>query len=197
MKKLAKITAYVIGSFFAFTLLVGIISTALTSDEDRARSAAEEKAEKARVAKLTKERAERQAMYARQEAKIKQDMEQKQAELLTSYKTRGAKTCGEITGKTQKDAHNVMRFCEAVVPKDLDVQGAYAMEMLLWVKINRDLALAMRTNRLDAEQMLRNWMRAWKTITASKAVTLYIEYGDVEIAKGETTVFSGDKVTIH
>ncbi len=52
-------------------------------------------------------------------------------------------------------------------------------------------------NSLDAENLVRTWMRGWKQLSKSKAVTVNIEWRDIEIAKGETTLLSGDKVTIH
>ena len=42
-----------------------------------------------------------------------------------------------------------------------------------------------------------NWMKAWKQLSGSRAVTVYLEWQEIEIAKGETTLFSGDKVTIR
>ena len=39
-------------------------------------------------------------------------------------------------------------------------------------------------------------MAAWKKLSGSLSVTVYVECQDVEIAKGDTTIFSGDKVTV-
>jgi len=71
-----------------------------------------------------------------------------------------------------------------------------AMESLLWVKISRELAEVMLRDKLTTEQVVKNWMTAWKKHSGSKAVTVYVEWQDVQIAKGETTLFSGDTVTI-
>jgi hypothetical protein len=105
-------------------------------------------------------------------------------------------TCGSVAGKTQADLDNVLKFCSAAVPKDLEVTGAFAMETLLWVKISRALANIMRNDRLSTEQVVKNWMKGWKGLTGKQAVTVTVEWQDVKIAEGTTTLLSGDKVTI-
>ena len=107
-----------------------------------------------------------------------------------------SETCRQAVGKTQKDLDNALAFCKSSVPKDLAVQGVIAMESLLWIKVNRALADALRADRLTTEQVVKQWINQWKTLSGSKSVTVYVEWQDVEIAKGETTIFSGDKVTI-
>ena len=105
--------------------------------------------------------------------------------------------CGPVNGKTQQDLRNVEEFCAVGIPAGA-VEGAYAMGSLLWVKITRPMADQIRAaNSLDAESLVRVWMRGWKQLSKSQAVTVTIEWRDIEIAKGETTMFSGDKVTIH
>jgi hypothetical protein len=104
-------------------------------------------------------------------------------------------TCGPINGKSQADLANVRTFCDKAIPKDLAVVGAYSMESLLWIKVNRELADAMLRDRLSSENIMRNWMKVWKQISGSAAVTIYVEWQQVEIAKGDTTLLSGDKIT--
>jgi hypothetical protein len=106
-------------------------------------------------------------------------------------------TCGPVNGKTTKDRNNAMAFCAQAVPKDLNVQGAIAMDMLLWVKISRPVANIMRADRLTTEQVVKNWMRTWKGISGSQSVTVHVEWQDVEVAKGDTTILRGDVVTIR
>ena len=105
-------------------------------------------------------------------------------------------TCGPISGKTQKDLENVRTFCEEGIVKGAAV-GAYAMESLLWVKVSREMANAMRSDRLSAEQLVLTWMKGWRQISGHRSVNVYVEWKDVEIAEGDTTVFSGDVVTIN
>lgn len=105
------------------------------------------------------------------------------------------KICGPISGDTQEDLQNVKTFCDPL-PTGVIV-GVSAMEMMLWVKVNRASADLLRLDRLTTEQLVLNWMHLWKQITDSPVVTVYIEWKAVEIASGQTTVFSGDKVTIH
>jgi hypothetical protein len=107
-----------------------------------------------------------------------------------------SETCREAVGQTQQDVNNALAFCKGSIPKDLDVQGVMAMESLLWVEITRQVANVMMADKLTTEQVVKNWMSAWKKHSGSKSVTVYVEWGDVEIAKGDTTIFSGDKVTV-
>ena len=69
------------------------------------------------------------------------------------------------------------------------------MEEILWVKVSQTIAQAMLDDTLRAERLIKTWMRGWKKMTGSEVVTIYLEWGDVEIANGQTTAFSGDKVT--
>lgn len=102
--------------------------------------------------------------------------------------------CGPIAGQTKQDLQNVQQFCRAV-PEGVAV-GAYAMESLLWVKVTRNMAEAMRADRLSAEQLVKHWMTGWKSLSGSEVVTIQVEWRDVLIAEGQTTLFSGDRVTI-
>ena len=105
-------------------------------------------------------------------------------------------TCGPIIGKSKADLQNVKRFCGEGIPEGV-VVGAYAMKELLWIKVNYNMAQAMRIDPLSAEQLVKTWMKGWKKNCGSQVVTLYVEWKDTQLAKGETTVFSGDKVTLR
>ena len=59
------------------------------------------------------------------------------------------------------------------------------------------MAEQMLADRLTSEQVVLNWMRGWKQLSGSSSVTVTVEWGDVQIAKGQTTLFSGDKVTFR
>lgn len=104
-------------------------------------------------------------------------------------------TCGPVSGKSKADLAHVLSFCKNGVTDGVAV-GAYAMESLLWIKVPRSVADAFMADRLTAEQLMRVWMKGWKQESGLKAVTIYVEWEDVEIARGETTVVSGDKITI-
>ena len=41
------------------------------------------------------------------------------------------------------------------------------------------------------------WMKGWKLESENRIVTVTIEWGDVEVAKGQSTAFRGDQVTIR
>lgn len=77
------------------------------------------------------------------------------------------------------------------------VEGAYATDSLLWVKVTRVMADQMAHDRLSTEQLVKTWMRGWKQITGRKAVTVTIEWRKVEIAKGQTTITGTDRVTVR
>ena len=76
------------------------------------------------------------------------------------------------------------------------ITGAYCMGMMLWLKVNQDMAQAMMADRLATEKIVRLFMRGWKVYSDSEVVTVYIKWDNIEIAEGQTTIFSGDKVTI-
>ena len=95
--------------------------------------------------------------------------------------------CGPVSGKSKADLAHVLTFCKKGVTDGVAV-GAYAMESLLWIKVPRTVADAFLNDRLTAEQLMRVWMKGWKQEIGRKAVNIYVEWGDVEIARGETTV---------
>lgn len=104
--------------------------------------------------------------------------------------------CGPIEGKTTDDLNRLVTFCsKGLVPGT--VVGAMAMESLLWLKVSREFADSMRADRLGAEQMVKTWMKIWRSIIGRPSVTVYVEWQDVEIAKGDSTMFGGDEVTIR
>ena len=63
-------------------------------------------------------------------------------------------------------------------------------------KVDYEIAQALMVNRLQAEQLVKTWMARWKQLSGSNSVTVTVEWKDTEIAIGETTIFSGDKVTL-
>ncbi len=102
-------------------------------------------------------------------------------------------TCGPISGQSRDDLNNVREFCRVGIAGG--VEAAYAAESLLWLKVSEDMAVVMTANRTQTEQLIRNWMRGWRAETGLNAVTVTVEWGEIEIAKGQTT-FGGDRVTI-
>jgi len=71
------------------------------------------------------------------------------------------------------------------------------MESLLWVKVGRNLANVMIADKLSTEQVVKNWMKGWKALSGSQAVTVYVEWRDVQIAQGDTSILRGDVVTMR
>ncbi len=104
--------------------------------------------------------------------------------------------CGRVVGATPTDRQNVATFCAKGIVSGA-VVSASGMESILWLKVPREMADAMRLDRLSAEQIVKTWMRGWRTVTGRQSVTVYVEWQDVEIAKGDTTLFSGDTVTMR
>jgi hypothetical protein len=71
------------------------------------------------------------------------------------------------------------------------------MESLLWLKVSKPMANAMLADKLQAEQLVRSWMKGWRTVSGQPVVTIYVEWMDVQIAKGDTTLLRGDQVTFR
>ena len=147
------------------------------AEEEAAKRAAEEEAAKARAERA--KAASARALAAR---------EARAAAARSS-------PCGEIAGQTAEDVGYVRRFCAQGIAEGM-LRGAYASESMLVMKLaSADMARIMRTRRLDTETLILNWMRGWRSVTGRRAVTVIVEWGDVEIAKGQTRM-SGDQVTI-
>ncbi len=104
--------------------------------------------------------------------------------------------CGLIGGKTQQDLKTLTTFCEKVIPEGSVVSAAAVREML-WLEVDLATANDMRAHQLEAKRLVLNWMRAWKSFTGERSVVVSVLWGEIEIAKGDTTIFSGDVATIH
>lgn len=113
----------------------------------------------------------------------------------TGVQTGHSPTCGPISGQSRDDLNNLSEFCRLGVAGG--VESASAAESLLWLKVNEEMAIVMTANRLQTEQLMRSWMRGWRAVTDRTAVTVTIEWGNVEVAKGRTTLSGGDRVTIR
>ena len=120
------------------------------------------------------------------------------AHVLAQAKSSKSSTCNEVAGRTDKDLVNALKFCDAAIPKAIskEIQGVIVLESLIWVKVSRTLAESMRRDHTSARQLVRNWINAFRTVSGLKAVNVTAEWGNVEIAKGETSFFNGDLVTI-
>ncbi len=106
----------------------------------------------------------------------------------------GSPTCGPISGQTPQDLDNVRAFCDTL-PNDMAV-GAYATNSDLWMTVNRSMADRIRTDRPGAEELVLGWMRDWKQLSGSQSVTVTVRWGDIRLAKGQTTRGDGDRVTV-
>lgn len=107
-------------------------------------------------------------------------------------------TCRKAYGESKEDLDRALTFCADTITDNISgfIEGVIAQQTILTVKVDRRLADGLVRDRLSTESIVKAWMRAWKKLTDSKAVTVYVEWGDVQIAKGETTLFSGDVVKI-
>ena len=105
-------------------------------------------------------------------------------------------SCVEVVGASAKDRDAALAFCTKGISTGA-VDGIIAHESLLHIKVPRAMADAMRKDRASTEQLVKTWMRGWRQHTGLTAVTITVEWMDVEIAKGDTTVLSGDRVTIR
>ena len=102
-------------------------------------------------------------------------------------------TCGQISGNTRQDVDRLMTFCESL-PMDT-VARAYATESALLLLVNRPMAEQIRADSPATEQLVRTWMRDWKQLIGSQSVTVTIRWGDIRLARGQTTPSGRDQVT--
>lgn len=112
-----------------------------------------------------------------------------------AMKSEPSNNCGVVTGATEVDVNRAVMFCDQGVVKGM-VVGVIADESILTLKITRQAADEFRNDRLTAEQIVKTWMRGWKVLSQSKAVTVDIEWEQVIVAKGQTTITGADTVTI-
>jgi hypothetical protein len=104
--------------------------------------------------------------------------------------------CGEVIAHGKASLDGVLTFCRKGVVAGT-VTGAEAQESLLTLTVTRAFADEVRADRLSAEQLIRNWMRGWRQESDQRVVTIYIKWGDVEIARGDTSLTGSDTVTIR
>ena len=103
-------------------------------------------------------------------------------------------TCGPISGHSQQDLENVRAFCDTL-PSET-VVGAYATNGALWLSVERPMADHIRTDREDAERLVRAWLEEWKRVIGSQSVAVTVRWGQIRVAKGQTTRRDGDRVTV-
>lgn len=107
-----------------------------------------------------------------------------------------SRTCGQVDGKTPADLKNLLTFCAKGIAAGA-VTSASAMESLLWLKVTEDFARAIRADTLRGEQLVQTWMKGWRQESGRQSVSVTVEWQDVTVATGETTLMSGDQVTIR
>ena len=104
--------------------------------------------------------------------------------------------CVEVVGQNQQELDQGLAFCATGVPRGV-VTGLIVKDSLLFVIVTRGTADTIRTDRMQAERLVKSWMSGWRSITGKTSVTVQVELDDVEVAKGETTIAGGDQVTIR
>ena len=194
-----------VAALFVLLLLVGIFAGEGEQPPQGTAHLREQPSQEAARLEHAKQ-AERRAMAAkgmsdRLQKQHEERQRKQQSRLTPPAEKRGSlkgqsETCGQVIGQTAKDLRNLQEFCSDYIYKGA-VSGSYAADTLLWIKVPHEMAEVMRIDRLRAEQLVRSWMRGWKNKTGRKAVTVTVEWKDVEIAVGQTSVWSGDEVTIR
>ena len=76
------------------------------------------------------------------------------------------------------------------------VVSAYATESALLLRVSRSTAEQIRADGPRAEQLVRTWMSDWKHLIGVPSVTVTIRWGDIRLARGQTTPSGRDQVTI-
>lgn len=102
-------------------------------------------------------------------------------------------TCGEIAANSKTDFEHAHKFCSEGVASGVIV-GVIAHQSILTLKVTELMAREMRADRLRSEQLVRNWIKLWRGIWGRPSVTVEVEWNDVRIATGDTTVTAGDRV---
>ena len=103
--------------------------------------------------------------------------------------------CGPIVGEVAEDLAHVKVFCTKAKMGGVAV-SAYASGSLLWVKVSKEVADEMRSDRLMGEQAVKMWTKIWVEASGESVVTVYVKWMDVEIAEGHGNA-RRVKVTFH
>ena len=101
-----------------------------------------------------------------------------------------------MVGESSDDLSNLQKFC-AAMPASGVIESVRGMQTLLFVKVGRETVDLLLADRLTTKSIMKMWMTTWKNVTDRQAVTVTLEWRNVEIAEGSTTLFSGDVVTFN
>jgi len=110
---------------------------------------------------------------------------------------RASATCGRIEGSTARDADNAEIFCRSWVPAQFKVNAVTADTNRIWISVPQFIATALNADDLMAEQLVRGWMAKWRGQTGESSVIVRVMWGEIELAKGQPTMFSGDEVKLR
>lgn len=106
-------------------------------------------------------------------------------------------TCGQMSGQDQKDLDNVKWVCEKVFLEDGVAESVSGDGPTLVIRVTEIAAKFMDADTLWTEQLMHDLMAIWKKLSESSRVTVRIEWRDVEIVIGRTTLFGADRITFR
>lgn len=106
--------------------------------------------------------------------------------------------CQVIIAKDTDSMVAAQAFCLMLVPAieaGFMIEGVGAGGPLLDIRVGKDVAEGFLADKLMGEQIVLDWMKAWKSLGEWSLVVVTIYWKDVKIVEGDTTVFNGDVVT--
>ena len=98
--------------------------------------------------------------------------------------------CGPIKADSPEALEQIKLFCSLTAAKGL-MEGAFTHSGALVVFVDGPVARALLSDRLGFEDLMRTWLRAWRTITETRSVWVEVRWGEIELAKA-----LGNRVTI-
>ena len=104
--------------------------------------------------------------------------------------------CGWTEGDSLRDRSNLTEFCARWVPAELRIRSASADREQLEIEAPRELALVLKTDDRSTSALLREWLRAWRSISGFQTANVRLMREHAEIGKAYTTM-AGDVVTLR
>ena len=102
--------------------------------------------------------------------------------------------CGPVAGLTSRDRDNALRFCSDEITRGVITELIVA-DLIVRIRVTPAFATAMRNDRISGDELVRKWLRWWRTVTDEPAATLVVESDQIEVVRGSPVPDGDDQVT--
>lgn len=102
--------------------------------------------------------------------------------------------CGPVAGLTARDRDNALRFCSDEITRGVITELIVA-DLIVRIRVTGGFATAMRNDRISGDELVRKWLRWWRTVTDEPTATLVVESDAIEVVRGSPVPDGDDQVT--